>query len=294
MSTETLFYDDIPSNLYKPKDPLLATLIQNKRLTAPDSPNDVRHIQLDISGSTYRYMDGQSIGVLPEGVDAEGKPHKLRLYSISSPYRGDDGEGKTVSICVKRLDYTDEKGNRILGVCSNYLSDLPLGATVRITGPVGKTFLLPPAENANLIMVATGTGIAPFRAFLHTRYHERLHEAGQVHLFFGVQSRKDFLYHDEVAMLEQYDTFHMHTAFSREERTEAGERMYVQHRLFEQRDTILNLLLDSKTYFYVCGLRGMEVGILNAMRHVAEECNVDWDLLYETLKAEKRWHIEVY
>jgi ferredoxin--NADP+ reductase len=294
MSTEILFYEDIPSNIYKPKDPLLTTILKNKRLTADDSPNDVRHIQLDISGSSYRYMDGQSIGVLPEGVDADGKPHKLRLYSISSPSRGDDGEGKTVSICVKRLDYTDEKGNRVLGVCSNYLSDLPLGSTVRITGPVGKTFLLPPAEDANLIMVATGTGIAPFRAFLHTRYHERLHETGQVHLFFGVQSRKDFLYHDEVAELEKYDTFHMHTAFSREERTEEGERMYVQHRLFEQRDTILNLLLDSKTYFYVCGLRGMEVGILEAMRHAAEECNVDWDVLYETLKAEKRWHIEVY
>ncbi|XVJ51975.1 MAG: ferredoxin--NADP(+) reductase [Vampirovibrio sp.] len=286
--------EEIPSNLYKPKDPWVATILKNERLTAADSPNEVRHVQLDLKGSHYRYVDGQSIGVLPEGVDEAGNPHKLRLYSISSPSRGDDGEGQTVSICVKHLKYNSPEGVLKEGVCSTYLSALPVGAQVRITGPVGKSFLLPETPDANLIMVGTGTGIAPFRAFLHTRYHERLAETGQAHLFLGVQYRKDFLYEAELQALKAHPSFHLHMAFSRESKTAEGERLYVQHLLYEARQTILPLLEDPNTYFYVCGLRGMEVGILEQLTRAAREEGIEWDPLYMRLKTEKRWHVEVY
>ncbi|MCE2930530.1 MAG: FAD-binding oxidoreductase [Vampirovibrionales bacterium] len=286
---------DIPSNIYKVKDPLTAKVLKNDVITKEGSPNEVRHIQIDIAGSAYRYLDGQSLGVLPEGTDADGKAHKLRLYSIASPHRGDDGEGKTVSICVKRVLFTAEDGTLVKGVCSNYLGDLKVGDELQVTGPVGKSFLLPSTPNANLIMVATGTGIAPFRAFLQTRYGERVQETGQTHLFFGAQYSSDYLYEEELKDFQaQNESFHLHTAFSREQQNAEGQRLYVQHLLFETRQTIFNLLQDPNTYFFICGLRGMEDGILKSLEQAGQEQGVDWNTLYEQLKAEKRWHIEVY
>jgi ferredoxin--NADP+ reductase len=67
------------------------------------------------------YREGQSIGVIPDGVDKNGKPHKLRLYSIASSAIGDFGDSKTVSLCVKRLVYTNDQGQIVKGVCSNFL-----------------------------------------------------------------------------------------------------------------------------------------------------------------------------
>ena len=94
----------IPLNLFKPSNPLVGTVLENRRLTPPSRPppNDVRHLVLSEPGLTY--LPGQSIGVIPEGCDPRtGKPHKLRLYSVSSESKGDYGDGKTVSTVVLRL-----------------------------------------------------------------------------------------------------------------------------------------------------------------------------------------------
>merc|ERR1712070_661283 len=99
---------------------------------------------------------------MPAGEDANGKPHKLRLYSIASTRHGDDFNGNTVSLCVRQLQY-EKDGETINGVCSTYLCDIKPGDKVKITGPVGKEMLLPDEEDANIVMLATGTGIAPMR-----------------------------------------------------------------------------------------------------------------------------------
>lgn len=286
---------DIPFNIYKQSNPFEAKVLEHTRLTAPDSPNEVDHIILDISQSEMHYIDGQSIGVVPPGTDENGKPHKIRLYSIASPHVGDDGQGKTVSICVKRAITVDEATGKVYpGVCSNYLCDLKPGNMVKITGPVGKHFLLPNVPNANLIMIATGTGIAPFRAFLKTRYTERVNETGENWLFFGAQTRKDFLYEKEYKDYAQYDTFNLVTAFSREEKNAEGNRMYVQHRLQEYATTLFNLLKKPNTYIYMCGLRGMEPGVLEGLEKAANQEGINWNDFLEQLKAEKRWLVEVY
>lgn len=288
---------DIPSNIYKPKQPFMATVVDNRRITGPDSPNDVRHITVTFEGSGLWYLDGQSLGVLPPGADAEGKPHKLRLYSIASPGTGEGQLGReSASFCVKRLVYQTAEGETVRGVCSNYLCDLPVGAQVPITGPVGKAFLLPDQPQANLIMVATGTGIAPFRAFLQTRYAANPVRTGQTLLFFGVQYRSDFLYEEELAgyAADHADTFQLHTAFSREQHNAQGQRLYVQHRLAEQANTVLALLQQPNTFFYVCGLKGMETGILDALAQAAEQNGLAWNTLFSQLQQQKRWHVEVY
>lgn len=282
---------EIPSNIYKPNAPFKSTIVEHRRLTDPESPNDVCHIVLNIGESELRYLDGQSIGVLPPGTDANGKPHKLRLYSIASPHYGDDGEGNTVTVCVKRALSEGFPP----GVCSSFLCDAKAGDAVDITGPVGKSFILPNTPNANVIMVATGTGIAPFRAFLKTRYEKRANEKGQFWLFFGAQTRKDYLYEQELETLKQHqDSFQLVTAFSREEKNAEGGRMYVQHRIKEKADTLFELLQKPETYLFICGLRGMEGGIIEAFAQAAQERGIVWDDFLAGLKSQHRWHVEVY
>lgn len=285
--------ENIPSNIYKPKTPFMATITEHRRLTHPDSPNEVCHITFSLAGSDLTYVDGQSIGILPPGETVEGKPHKLRLYSIASPSIGDDGNGQTVSLCVKRALNPPHPP----GVCSSYLCDAKIGDKVPVTGPVGKSFLMPAVADANMIMIATGTGIAPFRAFLKTRYREgnsgRAHEKGQNWLFFGCQTQKDFLYQDE---LNSYppETFHWINAISREQQNVEGGRMYVQHRLHEHAQTIFEQLKDPRTYIYMCGLRGMEPGVMEGLQAAAQSQGIDWDSFLADLKAQHRWHVEVY
>ena len=127
---------------------------------------------------------------MPAGEDANGKPHKLRLYSIASTRHGDDFNGNTVSLCVRQLQY-EKDGETINGVCSTYLCDIKPGDKVKITGPVGKEMLLPEEEDANIVMLATGTGIAPMRAYLRRMFEPTEKEKnkwnfkGKAWLFMG-------------------------------------------------------------------------------------------------------------
>lgn len=286
---------EIPSNLYKQGNPLQATVTENTPLCAEDSANDVRHLVFNLKPGDYWYLDGQSAGIMPPGTDSDGKPHKLRLYSIASPALGDDGQGSSLSLCVKRLVYTDpETGEERRGVCSNYLCDLKVGDVVNMTGPVGKGFLMPEAQDAHMIMLATGTGIAPFRAFLKTRYNQRAQESGQSWMVFGAQTRKDFLYQSELESYQSKPGYNLVTAFSREETTDDGRKMYIQDRVHQHVDAILALLQQPNTYLYICGLRGMETGILEALDKGAAAAGLNWTTLFEDLKAQKRWRVEVY
>ena len=82
----------------------------------------------------FPVLEGQSIGIIPPGTDANGKPHLPRLYSVSSPRDGERPNTNNLSLTVKR----DPKG-----VCSNYVCDLEKGDKVKLTGPFGATFLMP-------------------------------------------------------------------------------------------------------------------------------------------------------
>jgi ferredoxin--NADP+ reductase len=250
---------------------------------------------LDLEGLDYRYLEGQSLGVLPSGVDHRGHPHKLRLYSIASTRRGDDGRGRTASLCVKRVVYRDPAtAEERRGVASNYLCDLEPGAEVAVTGPAGRTFLLPESTATNLILVATGTGIAPFRAFLRRIYLEEPAWEGEVRLFFGVRTAAECLYRAELESFGDRPGYHLHLAFSREQATADGHRMYVQHRMAEQIDALWDLLEREDTRLYVCGLKGMELGIAETLRARAEAVGVDGQAFLHGLQKGGRLLVETY
>ncbi len=295
---------DIPVNIYRPKDPFVGKCLSNQELVAEGGVGTVRHLTFDLSEGDLRYLEGQSIGVIPDGTDEKGKPHKLRLYSIASTRHGDHVDDKTVSLCVRQLEYKHpETGEEVKGVCSTFLCNLEPGADVKITGPVGKEMLLPEDPNANVIMLATGTGIAPFRAYLWRMFKEAERKAnpdydfkGFSWLIFGIPKTPNILYKEELEEIQsQYpDQFRLTYAISREQQNAEGGRMYIQHRVAEKIEELWQMVQKENTHTYICGLKGMEDGIDAAFKAEAGKHGVDWTEYQRAMKKAGRWHVETY
>jgi len=291
---------DVPVNTYKPKNPLIGKCVENRELVQEGGIGRVRHLTFDVSDSELRYLEGQSIGIIPPGTDDRGKPHKLRLYSIASTRHGDYGDDNTVSLCVRELVYQHpETGETVYGVCSSYLCNLEEGADVTITGPVGKEMLMPSDPNATLIMMATGTGIAPYRAYLRRMFkeqHDDYQFNGFAWLIFGVPYQENILYREELEEMQKEfpNHFRLTYALSREQKTADGKKMYIQNRVAEQVEEIWELIQKENTHTYICGLKGMENGIDEALSAEAEKHGVDWPEFQKSMKKAGRWHVETY
>jgi len=296
-------HSSVPVNLYKPKSPFIGTVTENYSLLGEGAIGRVNHITFDLNGGDphLNYVEGQSIGIIPDGEDAKGKPHKLRLYSIASTRHGDNMADNTVSLCVRQLQY-EKDGETINGVCSTFLCDIEPGAKVKITGPVGKEMLLPEEEDANVIMFATGTGIAPMRTYLRRMFEPAEREKngwnfrGKAWLFMGAPKTPNLLYDDDFNHYEREypENFRYTKAISREQQNTKGGRMYIQDRVLENADEIFAMIEDPKTHVYMCGLRGMEPGIDEAMTAAAAAKGIDWSELRPQLKKAERWHVETY
>jgi ferredoxin--NADP+ reductase len=296
-------HEIVPVNTYKPKTPLVAKVISNDALVAEGGIGIVQHVKFDLSGSDLKYVEGQSIGIVPPGMDKKGKPEKLRLYSIASTRHGDDVDDKSISLCVRQLVYQNDAGETIEGVCSSHICFLKPGDEVQITGPVGKEMLLPPDEEANVIMFATGTGIAPMRAYLWRMFKDNEQAAnphykfkGFAWLVFGVPTSPNILYKGELeAMQAKYpDNFRLTYAISREQKNAEGGRMYIQNRVAENAAELWSMLKNPKTHTYICGLRGMEPGIEEALGAEAAKEGIEWKDYVREMKKGGRWHVETY
>jgi ferredoxin--NADP+ reductase len=295
---------DIPVNIYRPNAPFIAKVISSEPLVQEGGIGICQHVKFDLSGSELRYLEGQSIGVIPPGTDKNGKPEKLRLYSIASTRHGDDLNDQTVSLCVRQLEYKHpETGETVYGVCSTYICNLQPGDDVKVTGPTGKEMLLPADEDATIIMLATGTGIAPFRAFLWRMFKDgeqalntEYKFKGLAWLVFGVAKTPNILYKEELEeMQEKYpDNFRLTYAISREQQNPDGGRMYIQHRVAEHADEMWELMQKPNTHTYMCGLKGMEDGIDEALSVSAAKNGVEWKEFQRAMKKAGRWHVETY
>jgi ferredoxin--NADP+ reductase len=295
---------DIPVNIYRPNNPFIGKCLSNEELVGEGGIGTVRHLIFDISEGDLRYLEGQSIGIIPPGNDNKGKPHKLRLYSIASTRHGDGVDDKTVSLCVRQLEYKHpETGEMVYGVCSTHLCNLQSGDDVKITGPTGKEMLLPEDPNVNVIMLATGTGIAPFRAYLWRMFKENERAVntdyefkGLAWLIFGIPTTPNILYKEELEELQQQypDNFRLTYAISREQKNSEGGRMYIQDRVAEHADELWKMIQQDNTHTYICGLKGMEGGIDEALSAAAAKDGVTWSEYQRTIKKAGRWHVETY
>jgi ferredoxin--NADP+ reductase len=294
----------VPVNVYKNKAPFTGKVVSTKRIVGPQATGETCHIIIDHEGN-FPYWEGQSWGVIPPGTrEKDGKPHSVRLYSIASSRYGDDKTGKTGSLCVRRATYwcpelkAEDPAKK--GVCSNFLCDTKPGDEVMMTGPAGKVMLMPEEDpTTDYIMVATGTGIAPFRGFVRRLFFENTPAAkaykGQAWLFLGVANTDALLYDDEFqeAKTNFPDNFRLDYAVSREQNNKKGGKMYIQDKVEEYADEIFDKLSNG-AHIYFCGLKGMMPGIQDMLAEVCKAKGLDYDEFIKGLKEKKQWHVEVY
>ena len=277
-------------NLYSQAKPALATVAGNYRLTGADASADIRHLVLDFGNTAFPVLEGQTLGVLPPGQDAHGKPHHVRLYSVASPRDGERPRYNNVALTIKRVT-EDHDGNAVAGVASNYLCDLKIGDQVQVVGPYGTSYLMPNHPGSSLMMICTGTGSAPMRAMTERRRRRRaLNEGGELLLFFGARVEQELPYFGPLMKLPR-DFIDINFAFSR---VPGAPKKYVQDRIRERADKVAQMLGDDQCYIYICGLKGMEEGVVDAFRDVCRSNGLDWDALKPQLLAKSRLHIETY
>jgi benzoyl-CoA 2,3-dioxygenase component A len=283
------------TNLYGPKaaeKSITATVVGNVRVTQVGKDYDTHHVMLDFGAMPFPVLEGQSIAVLPPGVDASGRAHHPRQYSIASPRNGERPGYNNLSLTIKRV-LEDHQGRPVRGVASNYMCDLKVGDKLQVIGPFGASFLMPNHPKSHIVMICTGTGSAPMRAM--TEWRRRLRasgkfESGKLMLFFGARTKEELPYFGPLQSLPK-DFIDINLAFSR---TPGQPKRYVQDLMRERAADLALLLADPNAYFYVCGLKAMEEGVVMALRDVAKQEGLDWASIGAALKREGRLHLETY
>jgi benzoyl-CoA 2,3-dioxygenase component A len=272
---------------------------------------DTHHLVLDFGTEFFPVLEGQSIGIVPPGKDASGRPHHPRQYSVASPRNGERPGYNNVSLTVKRV-LEDHQGRPVRGVASNFLCDLKVGDEVEVVGPFGTSFLMPNHAGSTLVMICTGTGSAPMRAMTEWRRRQRAAgglrsaissqpaasqsaatqpaQATALKLFFGARTQEELPYFGPLQNLPP-DFIDIHFAFSR---TPGQPKRYVQDAMRDAAASLLPLLQDPNAYFYVCGLKAMEEGVLQALQDIAEQAGLAWPEVGAAMKAQGRLHLETY
>jgi ferredoxin--NADP+ reductase len=276
---------------YDVNHPYTTTLVSTERITPLGWEAEVRHLVLRLPDTPFDYVEGQSIGVLAPGPHEFGNSHHLRLYSIASPRGGDDGRGDTISICVRRCFSIDDiSGERYPGRASHFLCDANPGDAIQITGPYGVQFEVPSNDDANLLMVGAGTGIAPFRAFVKHIYQRHGEWKGQVRLFFGAKTGMEMLYMNDfrkdLALYYDQGSFRAFEAISPRPHYDAPPAL--DRVLMENSAEIWDMIRDPKTFVYVAGLSDAEKKFELAMEEMAGGKD-SWLDLKASLNADGRY-----
>jgi ferredoxin-NADP reductase len=195
-----------------------------------------RHIELEVVGvSRFGFVPGQWLSVKANTFDGE---EITRAYSIASP----PSENGRVAFCLNRVQD---------GFMSNHLCDLKEGETITFQGPFGDFILRPPLRDT--VLIATGTGVAPFRSMLHWLLADNTrHQGRDFWLLFGARHRQDIYYREEFETLAAaHGNFHFLPTLSRATDDWKGLRGYVQQHLGE----IVGMRTDM--HAYICGLDKM-------------------------------------
>lgn len=268
-------------NLFSRSHPIEATVTGNFRLTGENASADIRHIILDLGTTPFPVLEGQSIGIVISGTGPSGRPYPMRLYSIASPRDGERPNTNNLSLTVKRVEN---------GLASNYVCDLKQGDKVKIAGPFGSTFLMPDDPAADIIMICTGTGSAPFRAFTERRRRSMPSADGKLYLFFGARSPQELPYFGPLQKVPK-KILEQELVFSR---VDPAKKEYVQDRMRKRAADLAALLRRDTTYVYMCGLRGMEQGVEDSFAAICKEFGLDWNETRTRMREQGRYHVETY
>ncbi len=231
------------------------------------------------------------LAIDPEELLGWLKPLQHRAYSISSSPKAHEGE---VHLTVAAVRWAYDRRPH-LGVCSTFLSDQAVvGQEAGIFMTPNKSFRVPADDDAPMIMVGPGTGIAPFRAFLEER--QARGSKGKNWLFFGDQHREsDFIYAAEIGEMSKSGLLNrLDLAFSRDQ----AEKVYVQDRMRQNGKALFGWLQDGG-HFYVCGdalrmARDVDAALTEIIQLEGGMSVENAEEYVKTLKREKRYLRDVY
>ena len=272
-----------------------ATVLSTERITPEDVP-EVRSIILRIDQPDFSYQEGQHVGVIVPGPHEFGHDTHFRLYTIANSPEKSAGGSVEIELCVRRCFYIDEfSGEEHPGIASNYLCNLNVGDSIVLTGPYGEAFNLPTESDTNLLMVGSGTGIAPFRAFMQHIYEQQPDWSGQLVLFYGARTGMENLYHNDLKndLDKYYDqkTFMAYEGLSQRPWMHADDGL--QNVLEENAENIWELMQDPKTHLYLAGLENTREKFEEVMQQAAGS-NARWRWMQEEMKEQQRWSELIY
>ena len=258
-----------------------------KRLASGEDP-DGDATTMDVLAALHKFPN---LRPDPEAFIEALDPLQPRVYSISSSMKSDPGR---VSLTVDAVRYEIDKRTR-LGVCSTFLGGRSApGDKIKVYVQKAQHFALPDDPAKPIIMIGPGTGIAPFRAFLHDRMTAKA--SGRNWLFFGHQrSRCDFFYEDELVPMRSAGFLTRLTlAWSRD----GKEKIYVQHRMREVGRDLWSWLNDG-AHIYVCGdaqrmAKDVEAALVDVIAEHGGCSPPDAVKFLADLKAKGRYQADVY
>ncbi len=226
----------------------------------------------------------------PEAFVEALDPLQPRLYSIASSPKAAPGKA---ALTIDTVRYKIGKRARS-GVASTYFADrIAPGTKIKAYIQKAQHFGLPADPSIPIIMIGPGTGIAPFRAFLHERMATGA--TGANWLFFGHQRRDyDFFYEDELSGMRSAGVLtRLSLAWSRDD----NQKFYVQDRMREVGRDLWSWLADG-AHVYVCGAITMGKDVERAMVDVIAAHgarSVDQAVAFlADLKKNHRYHTDVY
>ncbi len=267
---------------------------KTRRITREDTV-EVREIQLHIADPALRYVEGQSIGVAVPGPHEFGNKFHVRRYTIAG-LQDRNYEGVDLELVVRRCDYVDDySGEKYPGIASNFLCDAKPGAKINVLGPYPNPFKIPTDDTANLLMIGTGTGIAPFRAFIKHIYDERGGWKGDVRLFYGAETGLDLYYMNDVDDdLTNYltkETFEVIKAVAGRPMMSAEQGL--EHGLDENAAAVWEMLRKPNTHVFLSGLQRVATAFDKVMAKTAGS-ERSWEDLKQQLRDQERWSELLY
>lgn len=267
-----------------------ATVVSSSRLT-PANTDEVRQLVLHIDEPSFYFPEGQTIGVLVPGPHPYGNPYHHRYYTIADARKSANLDGVDLELLVRRCFYIDEvSGEQYPGIASNYLCNAQPGDRITLTGPYRSPFRIPADKTSNLLMVGTGTGIAPFRAFLRRIYEAQGDWQGQVRLYYGARTGMDLLYMNDINndLANYYDQETFQAIQALRPNILADEADALSRSLDEKAADILALLKDPKTYAYLAGMEKVAEAFDAAMSQAVGSQEA-WQEIKQGLIEDKRW-----
>jgi sulfite reductase (NADPH) flavoprotein alpha-component len=227
--------------------------VQKKKLLTLAGPEGFKEFQHRAEVDTVTYAD-----LLLEFSSAHPSfhdivrivaPMKRREYSIASCQAVTP---TSIALMVVVVGWVDTQGRNRFGQATQYLANLPIGApvTVSVKPSVMK---LPPKSTQPLIMAGLGTGLAPFRAFVQHRAMEKAQgkEIGEVLLYMGSRhQREEYCYGEE---WEAYQAAGVITLLGRAFSRDQPQKIYIQDRMRQTMDSIVQAYIKKEGAFYLCG-----------------------------------------